>query len=140
VLDDIDTESDRRVADHVLGSHKYRRPGQDMAPEPLDTDLHRNFDAVLGDDAVHVGHDSAELGETPPVPDEDEKSSIWRAHSVGSIFRLMRLHQWFESGSIFRSCLSQCGGNDACLRRPGPDFLEPKIKIPGRWKIRITIG
>ncbi len=48
MLDDIDTESDRRVADHVLGSHKYRRPGQDMAPEPLDTDLHRNFDAVLG--------------------------------------------------------------------------------------------
>jgi len=71
--------------------------------------------ATTGDDAVHVGHDSAELGETPPVPDEDEKSSIW-------------------------SCLSQCGGNDACLRRPGPDFLEPKIKIPGRWKIRITIG
>lgn len=96
--------------------------------------------ATTGDDAVHVGHDSAELGETPPVPDEDEKSSIWRAHSVGSIFRPMRLHQWFESGSIFRSCLSQCGGNDACLRRPGPDFLEPKIKIPGRWKIRITIG
>jgi DNA replication licensing factor MCM3 len=48
VLDDIDTESDRHVADHVLNSHKYRRPGQDMAPEPLDANLHRTFDTVSG--------------------------------------------------------------------------------------------
>jgi len=50
VLDNIDTELDRQLADHILGSHQYRRPGQDMTPEPLNADmhLHSTFNEVLG--------------------------------------------------------------------------------------------
>lgn len=49
MLDNIDSESDRHVADHVLGSHQYRRPGRDMAPEPLNASMHLpTFDQVLG--------------------------------------------------------------------------------------------
>jgi DNA replication licensing factor MCM3 len=50
VLDNIDTELDRKLADHILNSHQYRRPGQDMTPEPLNANmyLHSTFDEVLG--------------------------------------------------------------------------------------------
>jgi DNA replication licensing factor MCM3 len=35
VLDQLDPENDRRISDHVLKGHRYRRPGTDMEPEPL---------------------------------------------------------------------------------------------------------
>ena len=35
VLDQLDPENDRRISAHVLRGHRYRRPGTDMAPEPL---------------------------------------------------------------------------------------------------------
>ena len=35
VLDQLDPVSDRRLSEHVLKSHQYRRPGTIMEPEPL---------------------------------------------------------------------------------------------------------
>ena len=35
VLDQMDPENDRRIASHVLRGHRYRKPGTDMEPEPL---------------------------------------------------------------------------------------------------------
>jgi DNA replication licensing factor MCM3 len=35
VLDQLDPENDRRISAHVLRGHRYRKPGTDMAPEPL---------------------------------------------------------------------------------------------------------
>lgn len=35
VLDQMDPETDRRLSEHVIRSHQYRRPGTIMEPEPL---------------------------------------------------------------------------------------------------------
>ncbi|GMH78018.1 hypothetical protein TrVE_jg9723 [Triparma verrucosa] len=35
VLDQLDPANDRRISAHVLKGHRYRKPGTDMAPEPL---------------------------------------------------------------------------------------------------------
>jgi len=35
VLDQLNPENDRRISAHVLRGHRYRKPGTDMAPEPL---------------------------------------------------------------------------------------------------------
>jgi DNA replication licensing factor MCM3 len=35
VLDQLDPENDRNIAEHVLRGHRYRKPGSDMAPESL---------------------------------------------------------------------------------------------------------
>lgn len=36
VLDQLDPVLDRRLSEHVIRSHQYRRPGSTMEPEPLD--------------------------------------------------------------------------------------------------------
>lgn len=81
VLDNIDTELDRQLADHILGSHQYRRPGQDMTPEPLNADmhLHSTFNEVLGNDVKSMCQitESAQTN-APELMNEDEASSIWR--------------------------------------------------------------
>ncbi len=35
VLDQLDPDVDRRLSEHVIRSHQYRRPGSGMEPEPL---------------------------------------------------------------------------------------------------------
>ncbi|GMH91690.1 hypothetical protein TL16_g12125, partial [Triparma laevis f. inornata] len=35
VLDQLDPANDRRISAHVLKGHRYRKPGTDMMPEPL---------------------------------------------------------------------------------------------------------
>jgi DNA replication licensing factor MCM3 len=81
VLDNIDTELDRKLADHILNSHQYRRPGQDMTPEPLNANmyLHSTFDEVLGDNDRSIGH-LTELvqTDTSSILNEEETSFIWR--------------------------------------------------------------
>jgi DNA replication licensing factor MCM3 len=35
ILDQLDPDTDRRLSEHVIRSHQYRRPGSGMEPEPL---------------------------------------------------------------------------------------------------------
>lgn len=63
VLDQLDPANDRRISAHVLGGHRYRRPGTDMAPEPLQT----------------AGADSDD------DDDEDKRTVVWqRTHHSNS--------------------------------------------------------
>ena len=59
VLDQLDPANDRRISAHVLSGHRYRRPGTDMAPEPLQ--------------AVAADRDDED--------DEDKRTVVWmRSH------------------------------------------------------------
>ena len=49
VLDQLDPALDRRLSEHVLRSHQYRRPGTTMEPEPLHQISSLNLDDVRGD-------------------------------------------------------------------------------------------
>ena len=53
VLDQLDPANDRRISDHVLRGHCYRKPGTGMAPEPLQS---------VGNDS-----DDEDEGKRPPV-------------------------------------------------------------------------
>jgi DNA replication licensing factor MCM3 len=62
VLDQLDPANDRRISAHVLSGHRYRRPGTDMAPEPLQA----------------VAADSDD-------DDDDKKTAVWqRVHHAAS--------------------------------------------------------
>jgi len=62
ILDNVDTDSDRHVADHVLASHQYRSRGQDATLDPTypTPDIH-----------------SGELAPNLNIP-EDNISNVWR--------------------------------------------------------------
>jgi len=62
VLDNVDTDSDRHVADHVLASHQYRSRGQDATLDP-----------TYPTPDIHIG----ELAPRPNIP-EDNISNVWR--------------------------------------------------------------
>ncbi|GMH47551.1 hypothetical protein TrRE_jg7426, partial [Triparma retinervis] len=63
VLDQLDPANDRRISAHVLSGHRYRRPGTDMAPEPLQA----------------VAADSDD-------DDDDKKTAVWQRvhHATGA--------------------------------------------------------
>jgi DNA replication licensing factor MCM3 len=54
VLDNVDTESDRHVADHVLASHQYRSRGQDAALDPIHSEGSAQTLNSPEDDISHV--------------------------------------------------------------------------------------
>lgn len=52
VLDQLDSSLDRRLSEHVIKSHQYRRPGTIMEPEPLNSATMLNLDEETSDAAV----------------------------------------------------------------------------------------
>lgn len=44
ILDQLEPEFDRRLSEHVITSHQYRRPGTIMEPEPLNQVVSLNLD------------------------------------------------------------------------------------------------
>lgn len=68
VYDQMDERVDRKISAHVLEAHAYRRPGIDMAPEPLSSGMWDAFDA------------SGSNG----VSDEDEQATLmWEKSKRG---------------------------------------------------------
>ncbi|GMI29370.1 hypothetical protein TeGR_g9624 [Tetraparma gracilis] len=63
VLDQLEPENDRRISAHVLRGHRYRKPGTDMAPEPL----------------------QAPAADSDDEDDEEKNTSVWqRSHHAGT--------------------------------------------------------
>jgi len=52
VLDQLDSSLDRRLSEHVLRSHQYRRPGTFMEPEPLNGANSLNLDDTVAMDVA----------------------------------------------------------------------------------------
>lgn len=52
VLDQLDPALDRRLSEHVLRSHQYRRPGTNMEPEPLNQGRTLNLDDTVAADVA----------------------------------------------------------------------------------------
>ena len=68
VYDQMDERVDRKISAHVLEAHAFRRPGIDMAPEPLSSGMWDAFDA------------SGSNG----VSDEDEQATLmWEKSKRG---------------------------------------------------------
>ena len=52
MLDQLDPALDRRLSEHVLRSHQYRRPGTNMEPEPLNQGRTLNLDDTVAADVA----------------------------------------------------------------------------------------
>ena len=68
VLDNANSEHDRRIADHVLRMHRYQRPGHEGKPLPLQ------------DDAL-IGHLLSRVEDNDAERNGDETSPIYQKHN-----------------------------------------------------------
>mmetsp|Transcript_24201 Transcript_24201/g.81586 ORF Transcript_24201/g.81586 Transcript_24201/m.81586 type:complete len:862 (+) Transcript_24201:205-2790(+) len=119
VLDNVDADSDRRVADHVLKSHRYRRVATDTAPEPLNADYDkRAFDSFRGAHAATNTDSKLAANDAGRDFRDDGTSPVWTAAAAAK----------------------PKGGSPTKKRRLQRESLEgdkPKLELPASGEVTL---